>query len=120
MVPWLMLALSVVIGLTLLLNWPTRGKAPRASLAGLLLLLVGLIQGVVAPALILIATLRFDSSVAGVRETYGLVAALLLVVGLPAVAAGLAILRKKRWGYSLGMGFLGVYAGLALAAALRG
>jgi hypothetical protein len=115
-----MLALCVVIGSTLLLNWPTHGKAPRASLAGVLLLLVGLIQGVVAPALILIATLGLDSSVEGVQNNYGLVVALVLVVGLPAVAAGLAILRKKRWGYSLGMGFLGVYAGLALAAALRG
>ena len=120
MVPWLMLALCVVIGSTLLLNWPTRGKAPRASLAGVLLLLVGLIQGVVAPALILIATLGLDSSVEGVQNNYGLVGALVLVVGLPAVAAGLAILRKKRWGYSLGMAFLGVYAGLAVAAVLRG
>jgi len=120
MVPGLMLALAVVIGVTLLLSWPTRGKAPRASLAGILLLLVGLIQGVLAPALILTTTLGFDSSVQGVQNNYGLVAALVLVVGLPAVAAGLAILRGKRWGYSLGMGFLGMYAGLALAAALRG
>jgi hypothetical protein len=120
MTPWLMLAVCVAIGGTLLLHWPTRGKAPRASFAGLLLLLVGVIQGVVAPTLILVGTIRLVPSAEGIESNYRLATVLVLLVGLPAVVSGLAILRKKRWGYSLGMGFLGVYAGMALAAALRG